>query len=230
MDGANVKDLRGLLWSSIDNDSSRDLDQVEVAERVDGAILMRVGIADVDTDVHRGDAIDNYAASQTTSVYAGVRTFPMLPEQLSTDLTSLLQDMDRLAVVIEFLVSGDGSVASARVYRAIVRNRAQLTYSETGPWLEGKQPPSRKIAASAELQAQLQLQNEAAHLLRKRRYELGGLNFDRVEASPVIRDGQVRGIETYVKNQASKMIEDFMVASNESMARLLREANVTTIR
>jgi exoribonuclease-2 len=136
----HATDLRSLLWSSIDNDSSRDLDQIEVAERVDDGIHVLVGIADVDIDVPAGSAIDRHAASQTTSVYTGVRTFPMLPEALSTDLTSLNQDVDRYAIVIDFVVAADGSISSSSVYRALVRNRAQLTYSATGAWLEGKGP------------------------------------------------------------------------------------------
>src|SRR5437867_8915440 len=132
-----LKDLRSRLWSSIDNDSSRDLDQIELAERVEGGIRVLIGIADVDVDVPAGSAIDGHAASQTTSVYTGVRTFPMLPELLSTDLTSLNEGEDRLAIVTEFLVAADGSISSSRVYRALVRNRAQLTYSAVGSWLDG---------------------------------------------------------------------------------------------
>ena len=152
-----LKDLRSRLWSSIDNDSSRDLDQIEVAERVEGGIRVLIGIADVDGDVAAGSAIDGHAASQTTSVYTCIRTFPMLPEQLSTDLTSLNEGVDRLAVVIDFLVDASGSISSPSVYRALVRNRAQLTYSGVGAWLEGKAAAPPKVAASAELQSQLKL-------------------------------------------------------------------------
>src|SRR6202795_1070172 len=133
----DLKNLRSLLWSSIDNDTSRDLDQAEVAERVSAGIRVLIAIADVDSDVPIGSPIDKHAAAQTTSVYTGIRTFPMLPEQLSTDLTSLNQDADRLAVVVDMVVGPDGSITSGGVYRALVRNRAQLTYNGVGPWLEG---------------------------------------------------------------------------------------------
>src|SRR6266404_1932612 len=150
-----VRDLRSLLWSSIDNDSSRDLDQAEVAERVSGGIRVLIAVADVDSDVPIGSPIDAHAAEQTTTVYTGVRTFSMLPEQLSTDLTSLNEAADRLAVVVEIVVGADGSISSPDIYRALVRNSAQLTYSGVGPWLEGPVPVPAKVAASADLQAQL---------------------------------------------------------------------------
>src|SRR6266700_4135637 len=113
--GNNVQDLRGLLWSSIDNDTSRDLDQAEVAERVRGGIRIRIAIADVDEDVTIGSPIDQHAADQTTSVYTGVRIFSMLPEQLSTDLTSLNQDTDRLAVVVDLVIDRDGAISSTSI-------------------------------------------------------------------------------------------------------------------
>src|ERR1051326_6912209 len=134
--GAGVRDLRNLTWSSIDNDTSRDLDQIEVAERVEGGIRVLVGIADVESDVEADSPIDRHASAQTTSVYTGVRTFPMLPEDLSTDLTSLNENADRAAMVVEMMVAADGSVLSGTVYRALVRNHAQLTYNGVGPWLE----------------------------------------------------------------------------------------------
>jgi VacB/RNase II family 3'-5' exoribonuclease len=228
--GGDVKDLRSSLWSSIDNDSSRDLDQIEVAERVNTGIRVLVGIADVDADVAPGSAIDGHAAGQTTSVYTGVRTFPMLPERLSTDLTSLNEGEDRLAMVTEFLVAADGSISSSRVYRALVRNRAQLTYSAVGAWLDGAAAAPAKVAASADLQSQLKLQDEAAQLLRAQRYRLGALDFDRMEAQPIISDGHVQGIAVRPKDRAGKLIEDFMVAANEVIARTLREAKVSSIR
>ncbi|HTM51107.1 MAG TPA: RNB domain-containing ribonuclease [Bryobacteraceae bacterium] len=223
------RDLRSLPWSSIDNDTSRDLDQVEVAERVDGGIRVLVGIADVGRDVPCGSAIDSHAAGQTTSVYTGVRTFPMLPERLSTDLTSLHQDADRFAVVIEFVVAPDGSIASTGVYGALLRNRARLTYSAVGAWFEDN-APAPPAAASAALQAQLRLQNEAAGLLRDQRHRLGALDFDRLETRATVVDGEVRGFAAHHKNQAGKMIEDFMVAANGVMAATLRDARVSSIR
>jgi VacB/RNase II family 3'-5' exoribonuclease len=226
----NVRDLRSLLWSSIDNDTSRDLDQAEAADRTAAGIRVLIAIADVDSDVPIGSPIDKHAASQTTSVYTGIRTFPMLPEQLSTDLTSLNQDADRLAVVIDFVVAPDGSVTSGGVYRALVRNRAQLTYNGVGPWLEGTSAAPPKVAASADLAAQLKLQDEAAQILFQERQRTGALNIDRVEAEAIISDGQVEGIGVRGKNRATELIENFMVAANGVMARTLLSAGVSSIR
>src|SRR6266571_4140617 len=147
---ADGRDLRSLLWSSIDNDSSRDLDQIEVADRVDSGIRIRIGIADVDSDVEIGSPIDRHAAEQTTTVYTCVQTFSMLPVQLSTDLTSLNEEADRAAIVVELVVGADGSISSPDIYRALVRNRAQLTYNGIGPWLEGRAPAPAKVTASAD--------------------------------------------------------------------------------
>ena len=226
----DVQDLRSLLWSSIDNDTSRDLDQAEVAERVSGGIRVMIAIADVDSDVPVGTPIDQHAADETTSVYAGVRTFPMLPEELSTGLTSLNEGVDRLAVVIDMVVAGDGTVSSQAIYRAVVRNQAQLTYNGVGPWLEGTAAAPSKVAASGDLAAQLKLQDEASRILLDERHRLGALNLDRVEAEPVVTDGQVQGINTRQKNRASELIENFMVAANGVMARTLTSAGVSSIR
>jgi exoribonuclease-2 len=229
-----LQDFTSLLWSSIDNDESRDLDQIEWAERVAGGIRVLVAIADVDSLVAKATPIDTHAARETTTVYAGVRNFPMLPERLSTDLTSLSEGQDRDAVVIEMLVAGDGAIASSRIYRALVRNRAQLAYSAVGPWLEGTPEaagaPPPKVAASADLGAQLKLQDEAAHLLREARHRLGALTFDRAEVQPVMANGEVRDIEARRANRASRLIEDFMIGANEVMARTLRDAGVSSIR
>jgi exoribonuclease-2 len=228
--GGDVRDLRSLLWSSIDNDTSRDLDQAEVAERVSAGIRVLIAVADVDTDVPIASPIDKHAAAQTTSVYTGIRTFPMLPEQLSTDLTSLNQDVDRLAVVIEMVVAPGGAISSGSVYRALVRNRAQLAYNGVGAWLEGSAPAPQKVAASADLAAQLKLQDEAAQIMFKERQREGALDIDRVEAEAIISDGQVQGINTRKKNRATALIENFMVAANGVMERTLMQAGVSSIR
>lgn len=224
-------DLRGLLWSSIDNDTSRDLDQIEVAEQLsDGRIRVLVGIADVDAFVRQGLALDTHAQAETTTVYAEVRTFPMLPEKLSTGLTSLLENEDRAAVVTEYTVGSDGEVTDARSYAAIVRNKAQLTYNGVGPWLDGKAAAPSKVAASADLQAQLKLQNTAALRLLAARHRLGALSFERTETSPVFENGQVTGLVAATKNSAGMLIENFMVAANETMARTFVEKKVSSIR
>ena len=144
---AGALDMRKLLWSSVDNRESRDLDQIEVAERLpDRSIRVRIGVADVDTLVKLGSAADAHAAMSTTSVYTGVAVFPMLPERLSTDLTSLNEGEDRLAIVVQFDVAMDGTLANPTVQHALVHNHAKLTYDPIGLWLEGKGPPPRAIA------------------------------------------------------------------------------------
>src|SRR5271154_4351399 len=160
-----ARDLRALLWSSIDNDTSRDLDQIEVAERVAGGIRVRVGIADVSAAVLKGTPIDRHAAEQTQTIYTAVRNFSMLPTELSTDMTSLNEREDRAAHVVEFVVDAQGVVGGTNIYRALVRNEAQLAYSHVGPWLEGTGGPDTKVGGSGELQAQLKLQDEAAGAL-----------------------------------------------------------------
>jgi exoribonuclease-2 len=228
--GGDIEDLRALLWSSIDNDTSCDLDQIEYAERVAGGIRVLIGIADVDSDVATKTPIDRHACDQTTTVYTQVRTFSMLPEELSTNLTSLNENTDRLAVVVDFTVAADGSIGASAISRAVVRNKAQLTYNGVGSWLEGTAAAPAKVAASTELQAQLRLQDQAAGALREKRHELGALDFDRTEASPVISNGVVTGIAAQRRNRASALIEDFMVAANEVMACTLTDAHVTSIR
>jgi VacB/RNase II family 3'-5' exoribonuclease len=226
----SLRDLTALLWSSIDNDDSRDLDQVEWAERVGEKIRVLVAIADVDSAVAKGTPVDRYAALETTTVYAGVHTFPMLPERLSTGLTSLSEDGERAAVVIEFAVANDGSFDATAFYRARVRNHAQLTYNAVGAWLEGKAAAPAKVAASPELQAQLKLQDEAAQKLRASRHRLGALTFDRMEAEPVMKDGRVTAIAARVSNRAAHLIEDLMIAANETMAQSMQAAGVSSIR
>jgi VacB/RNase II family 3'-5' exoribonuclease len=225
-----IRDLRRLFWSSIDNDTSRDLDQIEVAERVGNGIRVLVGIADVDSDVPAGSPIDGHAAKETVTVYTAVRNFPMLPEALSTDLTSLGEKQDRLAMVVEMVVDAGGLVGSSNIYRAMVRNKAQLTYNAVGAWLEGRAGPDAKVAASPELQAQLKLQDEAATALRAQRHRLGALNFDRVEAVAILSDGHVSRVEAAQKTRANDLIEDFMIAANGVMARTLKDSGASSIR
>jgi VacB/RNase II family 3'-5' exoribonuclease len=224
--GENLRDLRDLLWSSIDNDTSRDLDQVEVAQRMPtGEVKVMIGIADVDAFVARDSPIDQHAARQTTTVYTGVRNFSMLPEQLSTGATSLLEAADRLSVVVEAVVSADGRVQSGDVYRAITRNQAQLTYDAVGAWLEGKAAPPPKVAASSDLQSQLRLQNEIADALRAERFRHGALNIETTETRPIMLNAQVVDIVKQQKNQATELIEDFMIAANGVVARMLEKVS-----
>ncbi len=226
----DLPDLRNLTWSSIDNDTSRDLDQIEVAERTPAGIRVMVGIADVDAAVPKGSVIDQHAAEQTTTVYTPGHNFPMIPDELSTNLTSLNEKGDRASLVIEFLVAADGSFSAPKVYRALVRNKAQLTYNAVGAWLEGRAAPDPKVAASADLQAQLKLQDEAATALRAQRHRLGALEFDRPEAEAIVTDGQVQSVTAQQKTRANSLIEDFMVASNEVMARTITGSGASSIR
>jgi VacB/RNase II family 3'-5' exoribonuclease len=222
----DIRDLRMLLWSSIDNDTSRDLDQIEVADRLpNGDIKVLVGIADVDAFVSEHSAIDEHAAKETTTVYAGVRIFSMLPEELSTGTTSLLENADKLCVVIEYAVSAAGSVSSSTIYRAIVRNKAQLAYNAVGAWLEETGPAPAKVAASTELQAQLRLQHEAAQALKNQRYQRGALNLETTEVRPVLIDQQVVDVVKQEKNPATDLIEDFMIAANGVVARTLQKVS-----
>jgi len=228
---AGCHDLRGLAWSSVDNRESRDLDQIEVAERLaDGSIRIRIGVADVDSLVRLGSAADAHAAANTTSVYTGVAVFPMLPERLSTDLSSLNEGEERLAVVIEFDVTADGALANASVYRALVRNKAKLVYDDVGMWLDAKAPAPRAIAASRELDDQLRMQDEAARRLRKARSVAGALDFESVEARPVVVNGRVVDLAVDHRNRARDMIEDFMVAANRSVATYLLERGSPSLR
>ena len=217
-----IRDLRQLAWSSIDNDTSRDLDQLEVAEqRADAAINVLVAIADVDAFVPQDSPIDHFAARQTTTVYTGIRNFPMLPEQLSTAATSLQEGADKLAIVVDFVVAASGHVQSSHVYRAIVRNTAQLTYGAVGAWLEQRGDPPGKVASSPAIQEQLRLQDLAAQALRGERHRHGALNIETIETRPILLNDQVTRLEQQEKNRATELIEDFMIASNEIVARLL---------
>ena len=227
----NVRDLRSLLWSSIDNDSSRDLDQVEYVEKLpDGTTRLLVGIAEVDSSVPKGSAIDQHASTETTSVYTGVATFPMLPEELSTDLTSLRDAQERLSIIIELNVNDSGEVKSHSGYPAWLRNRAKLAYSSTGAWLEGRASIPPAIAAVPGMEEQIRLQLETAKRLRGLRQRQGALTFNSVEATPVVQNGEVKALELHQHTVAEDIIESFMVAANVAMAQFLREHGCVSIR
>ena len=230
-DGADVQDLRALLWSSIDNRESRDLDQVEVAERLaDGGVRLRIGIADVDWLVPPASPIDLHARHNCCSVYTGVSIFPLLPEELSTDRTSLVQDKDRLAVVIEMDIDGDGAVTSSRVYRALTRNRAQLTYDGVGDWLEGSASVPPRVAAVEGMDAQMRLQHEVARTLQERRRRDGAMEFESVEPRPVVEEGRIKDLEVPRDNPARRMIENFMISANTAMARTLEDRGIPSFQ
>ncbi len=229
--GDGFTDLRSLLWSSIDNDTSKDLDQIEWAEQLaDGRIRVLVGVADVDARVHKGTVIDSHAQSETTSVYTGVVVFPMLPTDLSEGITSLNENQDRAAVVIEFILEPGGCTTDGKAYRALVRNRAQLAYPSVGAWLEGKADPPPKVAANADLAAQLKLQDKAAQQLVGCRFQHGALDLETIETRPVMLSDQAVDIKRLEKNRATSLIEEFMVAANGVIARTFEDAKVASIR
>jgi exoribonuclease-2 len=227
----DIRDLRSLLWSSIDNTESKDLDQVEVAEQLtDGAIRIRLGIADVDALVPKGSALDKHAYTNATSVYTGVAVYPMLPVELSTDLTSLSEGQARVALVIDLVIEKDGSPRSHEVYRAMVVNRAKLAYDSLGAWLEGRGPAPQAVADSEQLQQQLWLQDRAASWHKTGRDRAGALEFETVEATAVGTDGKVTAIAVTRKNRARDLIEDFMIAANVAIAKYLAEQQRSAIR
>jgi VacB/RNase II family 3'-5' exoribonuclease len=228
---SEFKDLRGLLWSSIDNDTSKDLDQIEWAEQLpDGRIRVFVGVADVDARVHKGTVIDTHARSETTSVYTGVKVFPMLPPELSEGITSLNEDEERAAIVIEFKVDNSGAVSEGTAYRALVRNRAQLAYNSVGAWLEGTGPAPAKVAGSSALAAQLRLQDKAAQAMQDSRFQHGALDLETIETKPVTLGSDIVDLARMHKNRATSLIEEFMVAANGVMARTFDDAKVASIR
>ncbi len=229
--GAPLKDMRDLLWSSIDNDDTRDLDQIEFAEETGtGEWRLYIGVADVDSEAPKGSAIDAHAGEQTTTVYTGAVIFPMIPTELSTGATSLFEGADRKSVMVEMVVGTDGTVKSADIYRARVTNKTQLTYSGVGNWIDSGASIPDKVAKNAALESQLRLQAKIAVALRTTRLDNGALEIETVEARAVTDNGKVTGIEKTQKNTATDMIEDFMVAANGSVARFLEAHRVSSIR
>jgi exoribonuclease-2 len=226
-----ARDLRDLPWSSVDNPESRDLDQVEVAEALGGgATRLRIGLADVDALVPRGGALDRHAADNTVSLYAGATVLPMLPDALSGDRTSLHEGGEREALVVELTVDADGAVHDPAIYAATLVNRARLAYDEVAAWLDGAGPLPAAAARVPEVAAQLRLQDDAARRLRAQRARLGALELETIEARPVIVDGQVVDLALAHKSRARELIEDFMIAANSAMARVLEREGVASIR
>ena len=226
-----IQDLTTLLWSSIDNDTSKDLDQIEWAEQLpDGRIRVLVAVADVDARVKVGTVIDTHARSETTSVYTGVKVFPMIPAELSEGITSLNENEDRVAHVIEFSVDPAGTASDGKVYAALVRNRAQLAYNAVGAWLEGSGPAPARVAASADLAAQLKLQDSAAKRMVGGRFQHGALDLETIETRPEMQADQPISIVRQQTNRATSLIEEFMVAANGVVARTFESAGVASIR
>jgi VacB/RNase II family 3'-5' exoribonuclease len=229
--GDGLLDLRELLWCSIDNDDSRDLDQLTVAQELaDGRTKIRVAIADVDALVVAGSPIDQQAQRNTTSVYTAAQVFPLLPEKLSTDLTSLSEGEDRAAVVTEMVVARDGSLGEGPIYRATVRNHAKLAYNSVAAWLDGKIKMLPKVAAVAKLSDQLQLQEQVSQAMKQLRHQHGALDLQAIEPRAIMTDGQILGLEQDSRNCATELIEDFMIAANGVSAKFLEQHHSPSLR
>jgi len=224
-------DLRTLLWCSIDNDDSRDLDQLTVAETLpDGAAKVLVAIADVDAVVKKRSALDDHARQNTTSVYTAAEIFPMLPEKLSTDLTSLNYESDRLAIVVEVVLAADGTLQSSDVYGATVRNHAKLAYNSVAAWLEGNAPMPQGIGTVGGLEENLRLQDHVARKLKAVRHQHGALDLETIEARPVFDGDELKDMEADESNRAKAIIEDFMIAANGVTTRYLASRNSPSLR
>lgn len=226
-----IRDLTELLWASIDNDDSRDLDQLTVAEAMPGNTLkVQVAVADVDALVKVGSAIDEHARHNTTTVYTPAKIFPMLPEKLSTNLTSLNFNQERLSIVVEMVISADGSLQKSEIYQALVRNHAKLTYHGVAAWLEGRGPVPESVAVVNGLAENLSLQDQAAQKLKNLRHVHGALSLETIEARPVFDGDEIRGLEAEQKNRAKEIIEDFMIAANGVTARYLTARKFPSLR
>ena len=229
--GPAVRDLRQLLWASIDNDTSRDLDQLSVSEPMTGgAVKVLVAVADVDALVKRHSTIDDHAEVNTTSVYTAGAMFPMLPERLSTDLTSLGENQDRLAIVIEMVVGADGAVKASDVYRASVRNHAKLAYNSVAAWLEGTAAAPQRIREVPGLDTQLRTQDRAAQAMRGLRFQHGALSLHTPEAEAVFNGEELTDLRPDEPNRAKELIEDFMVAANGVTAKYLARKGFPSLR
>jgi exoribonuclease-2 len=228
---AAARDLTALPWSSIDNSDSLDLDQVECAERLpDGRIRILIGVADVDAFVPKASATDRHAYANTLSVYTPGKVFPMLPEQLSNDATSLREGEDRLAVVTEMCVAGGGEVGEVRIYRSLVRNRVKLVYERVGAWLDGDAVVPVEVARLGGMEEQLRLQEEAARRLRALRREHGALELETGETTLVVVNGRLVELAAREHTRAQDIIENFMIAANTALAEFLESEGVASLR
>ncbi len=230
-EGVRSRDLRHLLWASIDNDDSLDLDQLSVAEPLaQGAVRILVAIADVDATVPIGSPVDEHAQTNTTSVYTAAQIFPMLPEKLSTDLTSLAADQDRASLVIEMTVDAAGAVTASTIYRAMVRNRAKLAYNSVAAWLDGTAAPPAPVVAVPGMDQQIRIQDEVAQRLRRVRRERGALTLETLEARAVFDSHRLSDLRLDQRNRAKELIEDLMVCANAVAATFLESQGLPSLR
>ena len=227
----DLHDLRGLPWVSIDNDDSRDLDQLSVAEALAGdRVKILVAVADVESAVRASSSLDDHARHNTTSVYTAAGVFPMLPLTLSTDLTSLNERTERLAVVIEMVVDDGGALSGSNVYRAVVRSRAQLAYDSVAAWLEGVAPAPPKVHAAPDLDQQLRLQDRVAQALKQVQRQRGALELATPTARPVFENGVLTDLRPDEQNRAKELISLFMIAANGVTARFLQDKGFPSLR
>jgi VacB/RNase II family 3'-5' exoribonuclease len=227
----DIRDLRHLLWASIDNDNSRDLDQLSVADSSStGATRILVAIADVDAVIKPGSPIDDHARVNTTSVYTPAAIFSMLPEKLSTDLTSLGENQERLALIADMTINAEGAVLQSELYRAWVVNRAKLAYNAVGAWIAGTAPAPAGVAAVTGMDQQLRTQDRVAQLLRAVRRAHGALDLETIEAQPVFSAGVLSDLVPDAPNRAKQLIEEFMVAANGVTAKFLAVKGFSALR
>ncbi len=227
----NIFDLTDLLWCSLDNDDSMDLDQLTVAELLkNGLIKIFVAIADVDSVVKKDTPIDEHARMNAASIYTSARIFPMLPEKLSTNLTSLNPDEDRLAIVVEMVIDKEGYVTAPQVYRAKVRNKAKLAYDAISDWIDGKIPPPEALGKVKGMAEQLQIQDKTAQIIRKRRRAQGSLELEIFEPKAIFEGERVVGIVQQLQNRGRQLIEEFMIATNECTAKFLAAQGHSSLR
>jgi len=226
-----IRDMRNLSWASIDNDDSFDLDQLTVAEAMpSNKVKIFVAIADVASSILNGSAIDQHARNNTTSVYTAAEIFPMLPEKVSTDITSLNFNQDRLSIVVEMLVSGDGSLEDSKLYPAWVHNHAKLAYNSVAAWLEKNGTIPEAIVAVPGLAENLQLQDQVAQRLKNFRHVHGALSLETIESKSVFDGDKIRALEIEEKNRAKEIIENFMIAANGVTVRYLSAKKSPSIR
>jgi exoribonuclease II len=229
--GAQIRDLRTRLWCSIDNDDSRDLDQLSVAEPLSGgAVRVLIAIADVDATVDAGSPLDAHARVNTTSVYTAAQIFPMFPERLSTDLTSLAAGQERLSLVTDMTIAADGTVGASGIYRAVVVNRAKLAYNSVAAWLDGKAPPPPPVSAVAGMDEQLRIQDRVAQVLKGVRHAAGALGLVTLEAQAVYEGATLIDLRPDEDNRAKELIEYFMIAANGVVARYLEARGSSSLR
>lgn len=224
-------DLRSLLWCSIDNDDSKDLDQLTYAEKsADGKYTIWVAIADVDDLVLKNSAVDLHAQINTTSVYTPAVIFPMLPQKLSTDLTSLNENRDRTSLVIKIGLSSDGEMDGSSVFQAAVRNYAQLAYNAVGGWLEERMTIPEKVAKVNGLENALRCQHEVAQILKNKRHSEGALTLESPEVEAKVETDEEIILNPPMHNAAHQLIEEFMICANVVMARSFDDAKIPSLR